>query len=997
MKNLINTIGNHCIFLAKTNYCKLKFIAKNYYFITLRRYSTNFNSQIFHDNINMIEDKWFEFGWKVSFGLVTKNLLSVVLQLFNQKVISKLKENQFIYVIFKVQMISENDDRPIYRSITKMQRVNQETFFNLLDIFNESWELKNAKWGFQSGEHKTYSITKIIFGYKIIPTEISEKYEIKESNLIRKKEKKVEVFEYVNIYGYKIPATMDYKIWGDVISETDKVIIVNKKDSKAFYLINKQENYNLVFIKVNNVTILEFKDEIITSLTHFKRTIDNKKIFKIKDGKIYFVKKLLNVPKLLKLKTDKKVNYNYVTMDIETMEVKGKLIPYTVCLDIPNFEKKRVKREKLFFYLSDYNNVEEMLVDSIKYLMKRKFDGYKIYFHNFSNFDGIFFLTTLSKLSNNLEPIINDNEIISVLFKFEKRYRLTFRDSYLLLPVNLKDLAKYFKVEDKGIFPIFFLNDRYNKNLNEKEILNYVGPIPEYKYFSGITEEEFNTKFKNKSLVFWKNNKFNGITPEIYKNYCEKYFETNKWNLREESMKYCLNDCVTLSEILKVFINEIFTNFKKNILSYPTLPSLAFTIFRTHFMKEENIPLITGPLYDFIKEGYYGGHVDVYIPFGKDVYRYDVNSLYPSVMENCFMPVGNPITFQGNITKENKDIFGFFKVKVTSPEYLDHPVLLKRYKNNTIAPLGQWFGVYSSVDIELGKTFGYSFEILSGVIFEKALIFKEYVNFFYEMKRKVNIDDPKYLIAKLFLNTLYGRFGMNPNLGKSKIIDKSEYYKIEQKYKIIDVIPLQDNKELIYYENNIKDNDLDRIKTNVSVPIAAMVTSYARKHMSQFKNRFEYNLLYSDTDSIDIDKPLPSIFIGDDLGKMKLEGKYNEATYIAPKVYGLKNDFEEIVRIKGLKQPISYEKLKSLLKKDSNLSIEQIKWFKNIMEGTIETNDQLYSLTITDNKREVIYDDNTFIETLPYYLNQTEDNENNINLTEIDLKSIKDDFEDEIL
>jgi len=106
---------------------------------------------------------------------------------------------------------------------------------------------------------------------------------------------------------------------------------------------------------------------------------------------------------------------------------------------------------------------------------------------------------------------------------------------------------------------------------------------------------------------------------------------------------------------------------------------------------------------------------------------------------------------------------------------------------------------------------------------------------------------------------------------------------------------------------------------------------------------------------------------------MRLEGKYNEAIYIAPKVYGLKNENEEIVRIKGLKEPVSYEKLKTLLKKDSSLSIEQNKWYKNIIEGTIETNDQLYTLTITDKKRQVVYDENDiFIETLPYYINQTD-------------------------
>ena len=34
----------------------------------------------------------------------------------------------------------------------------------------------------------------------------------------------------------------------------------------------------------------------------------------------------------------------------------------------------------------------------------------------------------------------------------------------------------------------------------------------------------------------------------------------------------------------------------------------------------------------FIRRGYYGGHTDVYIPYGENLHYYDVNSLYPFSM-----------------------------------------------------------------------------------------------------------------------------------------------------------------------------------------------------------------------------------------------------------------------------------------------------------------------------------------------------------------------------
>jgi len=40
---------------------------------------------------------------------------------------------------------------------------------------------------------------------------------------------------------------------------------------------------------------------------------------------------------------------------------------------------------------------------------------------------------------------------------------------------------------------------------------------------------------------------------------------------------------------------------------YPTLPSLAFGIFRSHYIKKNKIPKIGGQIYTDIKQGYTGG------------------------------------------------------------------------------------------------------------------------------------------------------------------------------------------------------------------------------------------------------------------------------------------------------------------------------------------------------------------------------------------------------
>ena len=139
--------------------------------------------------------------------------------------------------------------------------------------------------------------------------------------------------------------------------------------------------------------------------------------------------------------------------------------------------------------------------------------------------------------------------------------------------------------------------------------------------------------------------------------------------------------------------------------------------------------------------------------------------------------------------------------------------------------------------------------------------------------------------------------------------------------------------------------------------------------MSQFKDqkfmsKYDYNLYYSDTDSIYIDRPLPDSMVDKKkLGALKLEGVYDQALFLAPKAYALKINNEEIIKIKGLlrtkesiwKHGLNIEILKTLLKKDSDLNLTQDKWFKSLSEGSIQILEQTYSLKVTANKRKLIY------------------------------------------
>jgi hypothetical protein len=109
-------------------------------------------------------------------------------------------------------------------------------------------------------------------------------------------------------------------------------------------------------------------------------------------------------------------------------------------------------------------------------------------------------------------------------------------------------------------------------------------------------------------------------------------------------------------------------------------------------MDEENIPKLTDNIAADIREGYTGGSTDMFIPYGKNIKCYDVNSLYPSVMINQDMPIGKIESFNGDIRKIDPSAFGFFYVKVNCPVDIMHPILQIKHKVKngikTISPVG---------------------------------------------------------------------------------------------------------------------------------------------------------------------------------------------------------------------------------------------------------------------------------------------------------------------
>lgn len=259
-------------------------------------------------------------------------------------------------------------------------------------------------------------------------------------------------------------------------------IIQNNKGETIHF--KKFDKYNEIEFFKNGISLVKFTDTIINN-TKFIRNIDNKNYY-FENGTQILIKNELKTKFIPMLKKSKSLTSNFITLDIETYIKDNILIPYAI--SIYNGTKSQT------FYISDYNNVDELILSSLSSIMIRKYDGYKVYIHNMAKFDIIFLLKYLVKLGN-VDPIIHNGRIISINFNYGKdsQYQIQFKDSYLILLNSLAKLCKSFKVDTpKTIFPFLFVNENN---------FDYIGQIPDFKYFGGkISSIEYNCYIENYNI-----------------------------------------------------------------------------------------------------------------------------------------------------------------------------------------------------------------------------------------------------------------------------------------------------------------------------------------------------------------------------------------------------------------------------------------------------------------------------------------------------------------
>lgn len=361
--------------------------------------------------------------------------------------------------------------------------------------------------------------------------------------------------------------------------------------------------------------------------------------------------------------------------------------------------------------------------------------------------------------------------------------------------------------------------------------------------------------------------------------------------------RYLRADCISLYQSLEKYYQ--WPLIQKSGPAY-TMASQAMKVFRT-FLKAE-IPALPMNSTNFCRKSYLGGRTEIFKPFynGGKLFEYDVSSLYPFVMVSGIYPVDTGYkTFSRDRSK-----LGIYEasVSVGADTYL--PCLGVIRDNKYIFPTGNFKGFWTSAELDYAETQGYKIKIIRGHEFKtREKIFDEYINNLYLIKESSPKNSVSYILAKLLMNSLYGRFGMNlerENISFELKEGNREYHNLKIGRKNIQLF-----------------TEPTTLNSFTHVAISSFVTSYARIHCHKIMSSIQSTLFYTDTDSFFTTSELPT---GNKLGDLKLENTYESACFLLPKTYIATSRNKIKIAMKGFDkkkiQHFSFEDFTSALEGD---------------------------------------------------------------------------------
>ena len=464
--------------------------------------------------------------------------------------------------------------------------------------------------------------------------------------------------------------------------------------------------------------------------------------------------------------------------------------------------------------------------------------NFTLYFHNLK-FDGSFIISWL--LSNGFEYISD---------KREKR-----NDTFTTL---ITDMGQFYAIE------IYF--NVKGHHVNKVKILDSLKIFPNFSVERvaegfGLPIHKLEIDYKQKRPLGWQ--------------------------LTKQEIDYIRNDVEIMARALKIMFNEG--------LNKMTIAGDAFASYKEFVPNfRRRFPVLPKEVDEDIRLSYRGGFTyvnEIYKekPVGRGI-CIDKNSMYPSKMVQQPLPYGKPEFFEGKYKQDNS--MPLYIQSLTCKFELKKGKIPNIQLKNNLSFMPNEYLSSSKDELITISLCNPDYELflenynISDVTYHGGWKFKEckgmfdeYINYWMDQKIKAGKEgnQPMRQIAKLMLNSLYGRFGLS-------ILARQKFPYLDDKGVVKFALLPEEEREPVY------------------IPVACFITSYGRVDTIRTSQKIrDYSLkkygkdayLYSDTDSIhctltdeDLEELKDDIFIDDyALGAWAKESDFDRALFIRQKCY----------------------------------------------------------------------------------------------------------------
>lgn len=363
----------------------------------------------------------------------------------------------------------------------------------------------------------------------------------------------------------------------------------------------------------------------------------------------------------------------------------------------------------------------------------------------------------------------------------------------------------------------------------------------------------------------------------------KEIIDYDKYEINEHTLHYVYNDVKIVAMAIKYFRDKGFHRM--------TIGSNAYHSFMdADPFHKKLFPRLNKEYIEEWRNAYRGGRTQVNPAYASqvlhNVYRYDINSMYPSIMAMYELPYGYPIKCDqpGLFNFELYHVLIDFRIK---DGHL--PTLLKSssifnasgetYWKDSEGIIEIWI---SSLDMMLlEKHYDiYHLEYLDIQGFRTMRgIFSDWVNEMYANKSKYT--GGLRLVYKLLLNSLYGKFGSR-SVGQNKI-------------------PSLDEEGVLHYTLS-EEHDMGQYY----IPVAIAIVSWAHVLIdAAIQTVGVNNFVYCDTDSVHSLVKMPDKLVDNKaLGKFKLEAIEEVSKYVRQKTYCYREDGKWTLTCAGMTESI---------------------------------------------------------------------------------------------